>query len=73
MVLELPVSATTMIKLTLCLLSFGFATTLFLLNNEISKVKEAIAIICAADPKLTAKITKLLKPRIPDFEEEVKE
>ena len=63
-------SATTLIKFTLMLLCFGFSFTLILLSNEIRKIKEAIAIMVAADPKLAAKINKLIKPMIEDIKED---
>jgi len=56
------ITITVLIKVTLMLLSFGFAFTLLLLYREISNVKEAIAIIIAANPDIAIKVNKLLKP-----------
>ena len=65
------ISTTTLIKITLMLLCFGLAFVVGLLYIEITKVKKAIAIMCAASPELTAKINKLMKP-IKLEEDEVK-
>lgn len=61
-------------KITIVLMFFGFAMTLWYVWTEMQLIKQAIAIIVAADSKLATKVAKLLKrpSLIKEFGEEEK-